>query len=47
MKTRRILSVLLAAAMTCAMCLSVGAADVTPCRLRLGEGVHSQDRFGW
>lgn len=30
MKTRRILSVLLAAAMTCAMCLSVGAADVTP-----------------
>lgn len=27
MKTRRILSVLLAAAMTCAMCLSVGAAD--------------------
>ena len=28
MKTRRILSVLLAAAMTCAMCLSVGAAEV-------------------
>lgn len=27
MKTRRILSALLAAAMTCAMCLSVGAAD--------------------
>ena len=27
MKTRKILSVLLAAAMTCAMCLSVGAAD--------------------
>ena len=28
MKKRKILSVLLAAAMTCAMCLSVGAADV-------------------
>ena len=28
MKTRKILSALLAAAMTCAMCLSVGAADV-------------------
>ena len=31
MKTRKILSVLLAAAMTCAMCLSAGAADVSPC----------------
>ena len=31
MKTRRILSALLAAAMTCAMCLSAGAADVSPC----------------
>ena len=31
MKTRKILSALLAAAMTCAMCLSAGAADVSPC----------------
>lgn len=31
MKKRKILSVLLAAAMTCAMCLSAGAADVSPC----------------
>ena len=31
MKKRKILSALLAAAMTCAMCLSAGAADVSPC----------------
>lgn len=31
MKTRKILSALLAAAMTCAMCLSAGAVDVSPC----------------
>ena len=31
MKKRKILSALLAAAMTCAMCLSAGAVDVSPC----------------